>query len=244
MVLTGQDLGGLTLVAGVYCFSSSAQLTGTVTLDAQGDPDAVFIFQIGSTLTTASGSNVNLVNGAQACNVVWQVGSSATLGTATTFRGNILALQSITLNTDATVEGRALARNGAVTMDSNTVTRTTCAQPPPPPPPPPPTDAPTDEPTDAPTDAPTDEPTDAPTDSPTDGPTDAPTDAPTDGPTETPTETPTPGDGLPDDGPDAGGGGTAGLEHTGLLVAGAALLTSGGVALAARRRLGRHGPSR
>jgi hypothetical protein len=127
--LTGQDLGGLTLTSGAYCFSSSAQLTGTLTLDAQGDPNAVFIFQIGSTLTTASGSNVNLINGAQSCNVFWQVGSSATLGTTTTFRGNILALTSITATTGATVDGRLLARNGAVTLDSNTVTRAQCATP-------------------------------------------------------------------------------------------------------------------
>lgn len=125
--LTGQDLGGLTLTSGVYCFSSSAQLTGTLTLDAEGDPNAVFIFQIGSTLTTASGSRVDLINGAQSCNVYWQVGSSATLGSNTTFAGNILALTSITLVTGATVDGRTLARNGAVTLDSNVITRATCA---------------------------------------------------------------------------------------------------------------------
>lgn len=129
--LTGQDLGGLTLTDGTYCYSSSAQLTGTVTLDAQGNPSAVFIFQIGSTLTTASASSVNLINGAQACNVFWQVGSSATLGTTTAFRGNILALTSISLTTGATiVDGRALARNGAVTMDTNVITQATCAPPP------------------------------------------------------------------------------------------------------------------
>ncbi len=127
VALTGQDLGGLTLTHNVHCFTSSAQLTGTLTLDAQGDPNAVFIFQIVSTLTTASGSNVNLINGAQSCNVFWQVGSSATLGTTTTFRGNILALTSITATTGATVDGRLLARNGAVTLDSNTVTRAQCA---------------------------------------------------------------------------------------------------------------------
>ncbi|MGI9119049.1 MAG: ice-binding family protein, partial [Acidimicrobiales bacterium] len=97
--LTGQDLGGLTLTAGVYCFSSSAQLTGTLTLDAQGDPNAVFIFKIGSTLITAPGSTVNLINGADPCNVFFQVGSSATLGTTTTFVGTIVALQSITAQT-------------------------------------------------------------------------------------------------------------------------------------------------
>ena len=125
--LTGQDLGGKTLTAGVYRFSSSAQLTGAVTLDAQGDPSAVFVFQMGSTLTTASNSSVLVLNGAQDCNIYWQVGSSATLGTTTAFKGSILALTSITLNTGATVSGRALARNAAVTMDSNAVSVQSCA---------------------------------------------------------------------------------------------------------------------
>jgi hypothetical protein len=125
--LTGTDLGSLTLTDGTYSFSTSAQLTGTVTFDAEGDPDAVFIVQIGSTLTTASASSVSLVNGADACNVFWQVGSSATLGTDTDFQGNILALTSITLNTGATIEdGRALARNGAVTLDTNVITQNVC----------------------------------------------------------------------------------------------------------------------
>jgi uncharacterized repeat protein (TIGR01451 family) len=121
------DLGGLTLVPGVYCFSSSAQLTGALTLDAGGDPGAVWIFEIASTLITASNSSVLLVNGAGQCNDYWQVGSSATLGTGTAFVGNILALTSISLDTNATMSGRALARNGAVTMDSNTVSIATCA---------------------------------------------------------------------------------------------------------------------
>lgn len=120
--LTGQDLGGLTLTPGVYCFSSSAQLTGTLTLDALGNPNALFLFKMGSSLTTASGSAVQLINGGSSCNVFWQVGSSATLGTGTNLAGNILALSSITLNTGASVSGRLLARNGAVTLDSNTVT--------------------------------------------------------------------------------------------------------------------------
>ena len=118
--LTGQDLGGLTLTAGVYCFSSTAQLTGTLTLDAQGDPAAVFIFQVGSALTTASNSKVVVINGGSNCNTFWQIGSSATLGTTTSFAGNILALMSISLDTNATVNGRLLARNGAVTLQSNT----------------------------------------------------------------------------------------------------------------------------
>jgi len=121
--LTGMDLGGLTLTPGVYSFSSSAFLTGTLTLDGLGDPNALFVFQTGSTLITASNSSVVLINGADACEIYWQVGSSATLGTDTSFIGNIVALTSITLNTRATLlEGRALARNGAVTMDSNIIT--------------------------------------------------------------------------------------------------------------------------
>jgi hypothetical protein len=124
--LTGQDLGGLTLIPGVYCFATSAQLTGTLTLDGQGDPNAVFVFQIGSTLTTASGSSVNIINGGSGCNLFWQVGSSATLGTATSFVGNILASTSITLNTGASVSGRTLAQNGAVTLDSSNVSITQC----------------------------------------------------------------------------------------------------------------------
>jgi len=121
------DLGGRTLTPGVYKAPTSIGLTGTLTLDAQGDPNAVFIFQIGSTLTTASASRVLLVNGAQPCNVYCQVGSSATLGTASTFVGNILALTSITVTTNTTIDGRALARNGSVTLDSDTITRQTCA---------------------------------------------------------------------------------------------------------------------
>lgn len=120
--LTGQDLGGLTLTPGAYCFSTSAQLTGTLTLDAQGDPNAVFVFQIGSTLTTASNAVVSVINGGADCNVFWQVGSSATLGTGSSLTGSLLALTSITLNTSASVSGRILARNGAVTLDTNTVT--------------------------------------------------------------------------------------------------------------------------
>ena len=121
--LTGQDLGGMVLTPGVYFFSSSAQLTSVLTLDSLGDPNAMFVFQMGSTLTTASDSSVLTLNGANGCNIFWQVGSSATLGTDTAFIGNILALTSITLNTDATIlDGRALARNGAVTLDSNIIT--------------------------------------------------------------------------------------------------------------------------
>ena len=125
-----KDIVGLTLVPGVYCFASSAGLTGALTLDARGDTSAVWVFEIGSTLITGSNASVTLINGAQQCNVFWQVGSSATLGTGTQFVGNILALTSISLTTNATLSGRALARNGAVTMDSNTVSVPACGGPP------------------------------------------------------------------------------------------------------------------
>ena len=127
------DLGGRTLKAGVYTSKApSAEtmgITGALTLDAEGDPDAVFVFQVASALTTASDSSVVLTNGAQACNVYWQIGSSATLGTRTDFVGNILAHTSVTLTTEATVRGRVLASNGSVTMDDNTITRATCTTP-------------------------------------------------------------------------------------------------------------------
>lgn len=118
-VVTPADLGGRTLAPGVYCAASSLAVTGTVTLDGQGDSDALFVFQMGSTLTTGTTANIALINGAQEQNVWWQVGSSATLGTGTTFSGNILALQTITLNDNATMLGRALARNGAVSLGTN-----------------------------------------------------------------------------------------------------------------------------
>ena len=120
------DLGGSVLTSGVYQDESSFAITGTLTLDAQGNPDAVWIFQAGSTLTTATASRVALINGGQACNVFWEIGSSATLGTTTTFVGNILAQTSITLNTGATVDGRVLALVGAVTLDQNVITKSDC----------------------------------------------------------------------------------------------------------------------
>ncbi len=121
------DLGGQNLSPGVYNSASSIGLTGTLTLNAHGKSNATFVFQAGSTLTTASSSSVKLVNGAQACNVFWQVGSSATLGTGSTFSGSILALESITVTTGTTVDGRVLARDGAVTLDTDTIHRSTCA---------------------------------------------------------------------------------------------------------------------
>jgi Ice-binding-like len=124
----GTDLAGQTFLPGVRTASSSLLLSsGSVTLDAQGDPNAVFIFQIGSTLTTESNTTVLLVNGAQACNVFWQVGSSATLGTGTHFVGTIMASATITANTAATIHGRLLAQTGAVNLDTNTITASNCA---------------------------------------------------------------------------------------------------------------------
>jgi hypothetical protein len=121
------DLGGQTLNPGVYKkASATTDLTGTLTLNAHGDPNAVFIFQLSSTLITASNSRVLLINGARPCEVFWQVSKSATIGTGTTFVGNILALTSISMTTGATLDGRALARNGAVTLDTNTITRPNC----------------------------------------------------------------------------------------------------------------------
>jgi ice-binding like protein/Big-like domain-containing protein len=121
-ILVAGNLGGQTLTPGLYTSTSSLEISsGDLTLDAQGDANAVFIFQMASTLTTTSGRQVILSGGAQAANIFWQVGSSATLGTTSVFKGNILALTSITVTTGAAVEGRLLARNGAVTFDSNTV---------------------------------------------------------------------------------------------------------------------------
>jgi len=116
------DLGGQTLFPGVYMSTSTLGITGTLTLDAQGNANAQFIFQIASALTTATSSSVVLINGANAANVFWQIGSSATLGTSSTFAGDILAFSSISLGTGAVLNGRALARNGAVTLLSNPIT--------------------------------------------------------------------------------------------------------------------------
>ncbi len=119
------ELGGSTLTPGVYG-SPTLGITGTLTLDTQGDPAAVFIFQASSTLITASSSRVVVLDGGDACNVFWQVGSSATLGSDSTLIGSVLALTSITATTGATIEGRLLAQNGAVTLDSNTITSQAC----------------------------------------------------------------------------------------------------------------------
>lgn len=125
--LSGQNLGNRTLIPGVYFFSSLAQLTGSLFLDFLGNSNSLFVFQIGSTLTTASGSSVSAVNGLLGSGVYWQVGSSATLGTTTSFMGSIIADQSVTLNTNASIAcGRAIALTAAVTMDTNVIS-TDCA---------------------------------------------------------------------------------------------------------------------
>ncbi|HSK50370.1 MAG TPA: ice-binding family protein [Solirubrobacterales bacterium] len=125
--LTGSNLGNRKLAPGAYRYSSSALLTGALTLDAEGDPNAQFVFLIGSELKTESASSVVLVNGASPCNVYWQVGSSADIGTTTAFQGTVMALTSISLKNGATVLGRMLARNGQVSLDNNVLTRPSCA---------------------------------------------------------------------------------------------------------------------
>ena len=193
--LTGQDLGGLVLGPGVYRFDSSAQLTGTLILDGEGSTNPTFIFQIGSTLTTAPASSVQLINGAGGCAVFWQVGSSATLGLATVFQGTIMASASITMTTGVTIGvgggsngGRALALNAAVTLDSNVIIppSTVCEFAPAATATPLPTETPT------PTPVPTPEPTPVPTAVPTPVPTAVPTPEPTPVPTVVPTVVPTP----------------------------------------------------
>ena len=126
--MTGIDLGGQTLKQGVYCFSTSAQLTGTLRLDAENNPDASWVFRIGSTLTTAPGSSVVFINGSDAnsCGVQWRVGTSATIDTTTRMKGNVLAQASITMNNGASLIGRALARTAAVTLDNNTISFLAC----------------------------------------------------------------------------------------------------------------------
>lgn len=118
------ELGGTTLTPGTYDSASGTfEITGNLTLDAQGDPNAVFIFKTASTLVTASGSSVTPIHSSQTCQAFWKVGSSATLGTNSSIVGHIVALTSITANTGAKVRGQLLARNGAVTLDTNTITK-------------------------------------------------------------------------------------------------------------------------
>ncbi|HEX4919544.1 MAG TPA: ice-binding family protein [Candidatus Bathyarchaeia archaeon] len=120
-ILSAGDLGGRTLVPGLYKSTSSLAVTGALTLDAQGNPNAVWVFQMASTLTTLTAGQIILTGGAQASNVFWIVGSSATLGTTSVFKGTIMANASITITTGAELDGRALAKIAAVTMDTNTI---------------------------------------------------------------------------------------------------------------------------
>jgi len=123
-VFVSGNIGGMTLVPGLYKSTSGLAISsGNLILDAQGNANAVWIFQMASTLTTSSGLSVILTGGANAANIFWQVGSSATIGTTSVFDGNILALTSITLDTGATLNGRALAQNGLVALDSNPINR-------------------------------------------------------------------------------------------------------------------------
>lgn len=208
------ELGGTTLVPGVYS-SGSFGLTNTVTLDGGGDPNAVFVFQSADTLITASGSRVALTNGANPCNVFWQVSQSATLGSGSTFNGTILALTSVSLATGATVSGRVLARTGAVTMQANTITAPTCAA----------------------------APTPTPTATATATPTATPTVIPTATPTVVPTVTPTPQVTVPSgpvatgDGSTSGAGNGLGMVAGGLVLAGFGAATVG----MTRRRRRLHG---
>lgn len=198
------ELGGQTLKPGVYASASGTfQLTGILSLDADGDDAAVWIFQTQTTLVTASGSSVLLIDGGSYCNLFWAVGTSATLGTGTQFKGTILAEASITLNTGTRLDGRALAGSGAVTLDTNVISRSACAAGPDPTTSPDPTDSVTPDPTDSVTPDPTDSVTPDPTDSITPDPTDSITPDPTIDPV------------IPSDTPSNGNGGGGGPNNSG-----------------------------
>jgi hypothetical protein len=205
--VSGGILGGKTLVPGVYNSGGAIfDLTGTLTLDGLDDPDSVWIFQASSSLVTASASSVAFINGAQPCNVFWQVTSSATLGSGSHFVGTILALTSITLASGVTVDGRVLARNATVTLINDTIAISPCSAPGPTPtptatptarptptqPPAPPTAGPTPTATVAPTASPTATPSSTATATPGSTPTATPGSTPTATPSSTPTATPSP----------------------------------------------------
>ncbi|MEK7515047.1 MAG: ice-binding family protein [Patescibacteria group bacterium] len=182
---TATELGGTIKTPGTYTSAGGTfALTGTLTLDAQGDPNAVFIFKTNTTLTTAGASTIVLANNAQACNVFWQIGSSATLGANSSFKGTIMALTSITATTGAQIDGRVLARNGAVTLDINAVSRPACLVATP-------TPTPTATPTVTPTPSATPTPTITPSPSATPTPTTTPLPSITPTPSVTPSATPT-----------------------------------------------------
>jgi len=206
------ELGGTTLFAGVYSHGTLG-LTGTLTLDAQGNSDAQFIFQAESTLIAETNSRVRLINGVDPCRVVWQVGSSATFKVGTRFVGDVLALTSITAQTGATFEGRLLARNGAVTLDTNTITNANCAV----------------------AAAPTPTPSASETSTPASTPTATPTTSPGSTPTATPESSGVPAAAGPPGGPIAGPPGGTTPKTTSappsLVVTGVAILGLLGVAL-------------
>jgi type VI secretion system secreted protein VgrG len=191
-LLAGFIGAGQTMTPGVYRAGSSLRVGGSLTLNARGDPNAVFIFQVGTALTTSSASTVSLTNGASACNVFWQVTGSAALGTNSAFQGSVLALTSITVTTGDTVTGRVLARNGAVTLDGATITTPTCAAPTPTPTPTSPSATPTLTPTPTPTSTLTLTPTPTPSGSASSTPVPTPTPTPSGSTSATPTPTPVP----------------------------------------------------
>jgi hypothetical protein len=124
IVTLSGNIGGLTLTPGIYKSTSSLAISsGDLTFDAKGDANAVFIIQIASALTTTSGRQVFLSGGASAANIFWQVGSSATFGTTSVFKGTVMAMESITFNTGATLDGKALARKGSIVMEANTIVK-------------------------------------------------------------------------------------------------------------------------
>jgi hypothetical protein len=185
--IIGSELGGTTLTPGVYASAAGTlAITGSLLLDSQGDPNAVFILQAASTLTTAAASSVSLVNGGSACNVFWQVGSSATLGAGTQLVGSILALTSITSGAGSSIDGRLLAQGGAVTLDSNSIIVPACT-----PPVTTTTEPPTTTTTEPPTTTTTEQPTTTTTEPPTTTTTEPPTTTTTEPPTTTTTEPPT-----------------------------------------------------
>ncbi|HEY0561311.1 MAG TPA: ice-binding family protein [Frankiaceae bacterium] len=227
------DLGGQTLAPGVYQAAAGLGLGGTLTLDAAHDANAVFIFQAGSTLITASNSTVRLINDASPCNVYWQVGSSATLGTGSVFVGNVLALTSATVETGATVSGRVLARNGQVSLDTNVITAPSCAATPTPTP----TATPTATPTGTPTGTPTAivGPAGTPTSSAPTGGSSVPTGPSTATPVA-PVPSPSPSDVVPRGAPATGAGGASHGRNGALLAVGVVGLFGAGMALRQARR--------
>ncbi|SDE30878.1 ice-binding family protein [Auraticoccus monumenti] len=191
----GPDLTGETLVGGVYTASTTLALNGALTLDGENDPDAVFIFQVPSALLIGTGSSVELIRGAQACNVFWQVGSSATIDAGTTFVGSVMALASVSVLTGSTVDGRVLARTGQVSLQTNVFTSSACvAASPSPDPEPSGSPSPSDSATPSDSPSPSDSATPSPSDSATPSDSPSPSTTPTASVSPTATESPTESD--------------------------------------------------